>query len=338
MSGAAIRLPETPAALVLRHAVRTWLSDFLPPGSPAVAVALSGGADSLALIAATVVEAGAAGLPVDALIVDHGLQAGSDRVAAGAAATAHTLGARRARVLTVRVGTEGGPEAAARTARYDALEAARDGCPVLFGHTLDDQAETVLLGLARGSGARSIQGMAPYTPPWGRPLLGVRRADTRRLCADLGLAPYDDPHNASAEFTRVRVRTEVLPLLEEVLGGGAAEALARTGAQLREDSAVLDALAAELLDRARDDAGALSVEILATAPAALRRRAIRAWLLTGGANALTGKHLHAVDALIADWHGQGGVAVGGGTADARLVAARERGRLTLRRHDRSPAR
>lgn len=338
MSGASIRLPETPAALVLRHAVRTWLSEFLPPGAPAVAVALSGGADSLALTAATVVAAGAVGLPVDALVVDHGLQAGSDLVAAEAAATARALGVRHARLLTVRVGTEGGLEAAARTARYDAMAAARDGAPVLVGHTLDDQAETVLLGLARGSGARSIQGMAAYSPPWGRPLLGVRRADTRRLCADLGLVPHDDPHNASAEFTRVRVRTEVLPLLEQVLGGGVAEALARTGAQLREDSAVLDALAAELLHRARDDTGALSIETLATAPAALRRRVIRAWLLTGGANALTGKHLHAVDALIADWHGQGGVAVGGGTPEARLVAAREHGRLTLRRHDRSPAR
>ncbi|WP_245545685.1 tRNA lysidine(34) synthetase TilS [Nocardia higoensis] len=338
MSGPPFRLPETPAALVLRRAVRSWLAEFLPPDAPAVAVALSGGADSLALTAAAVVEAAARGLPVDALIVDHGLQAGSDRIAAEAAATARSFGVRGARVLTVRVGAEGGPEAAARTARYAALESARAGRPVLFGHTLDDQAETVLLGLARGSGARSIQGMAAHTPPWGRPLLGVRRAETRRLCADLGLVPYDDPHNASAEFTRVRVRTEVLPLLEDVLGGGVAEALARTGAQLREDSAVLDALAADLLARASDDAGALSVETLATAPAALRRRVIRAWLLAGGANALTGKHLHAVDALIADWRGQGGVAVGGGTAEARLVAARERGRLTLRRHDRSPAR
>jgi len=338
MSDGRFRLPETPAALVLRRAVRSWLAEFVTPGMPAVAVALSGGADSLALTAATVVEAGAKGLPVDALTVDHGLQAGSDRVAAEAAATARSLGVRSARVLPVRVGAEGGLEAAARTARYAALDAARAGCPVLIGHTLDDQAETVLLGLARGSGARSIQGMAPWSPPWGRPLLGVRRADTGRLCADLGLSPHQDPQNASPEFTRVRVRTEVLPLLEEVLGGGVAEALARTGAQLREDAAVLDALAGELLARARDDAGGLAVETLATAPAALRRRAIRAWLLAGGANALTGKHLHAVDALITDWRGQGGVAVGGGTPEARLVAERERGRLTLRRHDRSPAR
>src|SRR5690606_17481160 len=164
--------------------------------------------------------------------------------------------------------------------------------------------ETVLLGLARGSGARSIQGMAPWSPPWGRPLLGVRRADTGRLCADLGLSPHQDPHNASPEFTRVRVRTEVLPLLEEVLGGGVAAALARTGAQPREDAAVLDALAGELLARARDDAGGLAVQPLATAPAALRRRAIRAWLLAGGANAFTGKHLHAVAALTTDWRRQ----------------------------------
>ncbi|WP_425300635.1 tRNA lysidine(34) synthetase TilS [Nocardia farcinica] len=326
-------LPETPAALVLRHAVRGWLAEHLPGAAPAVAVALSGGADSLALTAAAVVEAAA----VDALVVDHGLQAGSDAVAAAAAAQARTLGCRSVRVLRVRVGSDGGLEAAAREARYAALGSVRAGLPVLLGHTLDDQAETVLLGLARGSGARSIRGMAAYTPPWGRPLLGVRRADTRRLCADLGLTPHEDPHNRSAEFTRVRLRTEVLPLLEDVLGGGVAEALARTGQQLREDGAVLDALAADLASAAAD-AGDLRIETLATAPAALRRRAIRAWLLDGGAKALTDRQLRAIDALVTAWRGQGGVAVGGGTPGMRLVAARERGRLTLRRQARSPAR
>ncbi len=138
----------------------------------------------------------------------------------------------------------GGPEAAARTARYAALDAARDGAPVLLAHTLDDQAETVLLGLGRGSGSRSIAGMRPYDPPWCRPLLGVRRAVTRAACAELGLTPWQDPHNADRRFTRVRLRAEVLPLLEDVLGGGVAEALARTAAALREDTDTLDDLAA----------------------------------------------------------------------------------------------
>ena len=149
----------------------------------------------------------------------------------------------RRRCFAVEVGTAGGPEAAARTARYAALEAARGDAPVLLAHTLDDQAETVLLGLGRGSGARSIAGMRPYDPPWYRPLLGVRRSLTHAACAELGLTPWHDPHNADRRFTRVRLRTEVLPLLEDVLGGGVAEALARTATALREDTDALDDLA-----------------------------------------------------------------------------------------------
>ncbi|WP_109525067.1 MULTISPECIES: tRNA lysidine(34) synthetase TilS [Nocardia] len=338
------RLPETAAVLEVRRAVRVWLRTFSDDSayrSTGVAVALSGGADSLALTAATVIEAD----EVDALIVDHRLQAGSDEVAARAASAALDLGCRTARVLPVDVGVDGGLEAAARRARYAALDLAREGRPVLLGHTIDDQAETVLLGLARGSGGRSIQGMAANAAPWGRPLLGVRRAVTRQLCADLGMVPYEDPHNSAPEFTRVRLRTDVLPLLEEVLGGGVAAALARTADQLRADGTVLDALAEQLLESARGherapragsivdavgDGSTLSVETLATAPEALRRRAIRFWLLDGGAKALTEKHLRAVDALVTAWRGQGGVAVGGGSPGTRLVAARERGRLTLR--------
>ncbi|WP_280456168.1 ATP-binding protein, partial [Nocardia brasiliensis] len=286
---------------------------------------LAGGADARALPAAAVVEMDVGA----ALVIDHQFPPGPAAGAAAAAAAALSLGCRSARILPVVVGGTGGLEAAAREARYAALAAARTGLPVLLGHTLDDQAETVLLGLARGSGGRSIQGMTEWAEPWGRPLLEVRRETTRRLCAEIGLTPHDDPHNHAPEFTRVRLRTEVLPLLEDVLGGGAAEALARTAAQLREDGAVLDALAGQLLDGA-SDGDALVIETLATAPAALRRRAIRAWLLEGGAKALTGKHLRAVDELITDWRGQGGVAVGGGTGGSRLVAAREHGRLTLR--------
>lgn len=302
--------------------MRGWLERNAPAG--VVAVGLSGGADSLALTAAAVAEAAV----VDALIVDHGLQSGSAEVAAAAARAASALGVRSARVLTVQVQGDGGLEAAARRARYAALDDARAGLPVLLGHTLDDQAETVLLGLARGSGGRSIQGMAEFADPWGRPLLGVRRELTRQLCADLGLSPHEDPHNSSPVFTRVRLRTEVLPLLEEVLGGAVAPALARTAAQLREDGAALDAIAEELLISATDG-GTLSVETIATAPAAIRRRVIRSWLLAGGAKALTEKHLRAVDALVTNWRGQGGVAVGGGKPGTRLVARREHGKLTM---------
>ena len=154
------------------------------------------------------------------------------------------MGCVDAQVLCVDVGTAGGPEAAARDAPATrALDDARGDAPVLLAHTLDDQAETVLLGLGRGSGSRSIAGMRPYDPPWCRPLLGVRRALTHAACAELGLTPWQDPHNADPRFTRARLRNEVLPLLEDVLGGGVAEALARTATALREDTDTLDELA-----------------------------------------------------------------------------------------------
>jgi len=285
-------------------------------------VGLSGGADSLALTAVA-----AALKPTTALIVDHGLQTGSADVAATAAAQARQLGCVAAHVISVDVGTDGGPEAAARTARYAALDAARGGAPVLLAHTLDDQAETVLLGLGRGSGPRSIAGMRLWDPPWGRPLLEVRRADTEAVCAELGLTPWRDPHNTDPRYTRVRLRTEVLPLLEDVLAGGVAPALARTAAALREDNDALDALAAGHLDALRTDDG-LTVAGLEDLPAALRRRVIRGWLLSVGATMLTDVQLRAVDALVGDWRGQGGAAVSSPLRYQRLIVTRRAGLLT----------
>ena len=285
-------------------------------------VGLSGGADSLALTAVA-----AALKPTTALIVDHGLQTGSAEVAATAAAQARQLGCVDAQVISVAVGTEGGPEAAARTARYAALDAARGGAPVLLAHTLDDQAETVLLGLGRGSGPRSVAGMRLWDPPWGRPLLEARRADTEAVCAELGLTPWRDPHNTDPRYTRVRLRTEVLPLLEDVLAGGVAPALARTAAALREDNDALDALAAGHLDALRTADG-LTVAGLEDLPAALRRRVIRGWLLSVGATMLTDVQLRAVDALVGDWHGQGGAAVSSPLRYQRLIVTRHAGLLT----------
>ena len=286
-------------------------------------VALSGGPDSLALTAAA-----AAVRPTTALIVDHRLQQDSAEVARTARAQALTVGCVAARILRVEVGAVGGPEAAARSARYAALDEARAGAAVLLAHTLDDQAETVLLGLGRGSGPRSIAGMRSYDPPWGRPLLGVRRAVTAAACAELQLTPWSDPHNTDARFTRVRLRTEVLPLLEDVLGGGVAEALARTADALRADGEVLDVLAAQVLDRARRADGLAVSELIDVAPA-VRRRVLRAWLLTGGARGLTERHIRGVEALVSAWHGQGGVAVPGSRPGHRLFAARRAGTLTL---------
>jgi tRNA(Ile)-lysidine synthase len=287
-------------------------------------VALSGGPDSLALTAAA-----AKVLPTTALIVDHALQAESADVAQLARQQALDLGCVAAQVLTVEIGTDGGPEAAARSARYAALDGARSGAPVLLAHTLDDQAETVLLGLGRGSGPRSIAGMRPCEPPWFRPLLDIRRSETHVVCAELALPAWDDPHNHDHRFTRVRLRTEVLPLLEDVLGGGVAQALARTAAALREDTDVLDALAGEDL-AAATSGGVLAIDAIEQLPAALRRRVIRGWLLAGGANNLTDTHIRGVDALVTAWRGQGGVAVGCDRPTTRLFAERRGSTLALR--------
>lgn len=302
----------------VRRAVRAFLETVEAP--PEICVAVSGGADSLALVEATAYVGHHRGHRVRALVVDHGLQEGSAKIALDAAAAAKSLGADEAEVRRTDVTGPGGPEAAARKARYRAL-AGHD--LVLLGHTLDDQAETVLLGLGRGSGPRSVAGMRPHDPPWGRPLLAVTRATTRAACAELGVEPWDDPHNAESRFTRVRLRTEVLPLLEDVLNGGVAGALARTAAQLREDSEALDTMADMIFTRAGGSEG-LEVGVLEAEPPAIRRRVIRRWLLQSGVRELTDAHLRAVDDLVARWRGQGGVWLPG-----NLEARRAHGRLCV---------
>ena len=311
------------AVATLKAAVAAFVSDHAA-GDERWCVALSGGADSLALTAVA-----ATSKPTTALIVDHRLQPDSGRVAATARDQAMSVGCVDAQVLCVDVGTTGGPEAAARTARYRALDDARDDAPVLLAHTLDDQAETVLLGLGRGSGSRSIAGMRSCDPPWYRPLLGIRRALTHAACVELGLMPWQDPHNADRRFTRTRLRAEVLPLLEDVLGGGVAEALARTATALREDTETLDELARQALAEV-GAGGRLDTARLAALPEALRRRVIRGWLLAGGASGLTDKQIRGVDTLVTAWRGQGGVAVGSPLRSQRLIAGRRDGMLTLR--------
>jgi tRNA(Ile)-lysidine synthase len=298
----------TPAVADVRRAVRALL-----PESGTVLVALSGGPDSLALAAAVAFEAPRAGVAAGAVIVDHGLQPDSDAVASRAASQAAELGLDPVRVERVRVGADGGPEAAARDARYAALErAAREesAAAVLLGHTLDDQAETVLLGLARGSGAASLQGMAPVSGLWRRPLLGLRRSTTEQACADAGLEPWHDPHNADPAYARVRVRRAVLPLLEAELGPGVAEALARTAEQLREDNAALDAFAEEVAEDLADHAEAgltLPAAALAANPPALRQRLVRLAVRSEFGLSLSRAQTLEVCRLVTDWHGQAGV-------------------------------
>lgn len=322
----------SPVIAEIRLAVRTALAD-LPQGSTVV-VALSGGADSLALAAATAFEGPKLGLRVASLTVDHGLQDDSDAVAARAARTAAALGLD-ALIVRVEVGEQGGPEAAAREARYRVLkDAAADvgASAVLLGHTLDDQAETVLLGLARGSGAASLQGMAPVRADddglrWVRPLLAVRRETTRAFCTASALEAWDDPHNSDERFARVRVRERVLPVLESELGPGIAEALARTAEQLREDAEAFDEMIHETIEDIVEHAEAgisVSVAALAANPAALRNRIIRLVVDSEFGVSLTRLQTLEVARLATDWSGQGPIDLPGCSASrlgGRIVFA-----------------
>lgn len=298
----------TPAIADARRAVREQLAD-LPEGA-LVLVALSGGPDSLALAAATAFEAPRAGQRAGAVIVDHGLQEGSAEVAERAAESARDLGLDPVLVRRVDVGAAGGPEAAARAARYGALEdAARElgASAVLLGHTLDDQAETVLLGLARGSGTASLAGMAARAGLYRRPLLGVRRAVLAQACADAGLAPWHDPHNEQGRFARVRVRRSILPMLETELDAGVTEALARTAEIAREDAEALDQMVDEVAEELVElEEGGCSVPAawLAANPAALRHRLIRLVARVEFGAALSRAQTLEVARLATDWHGQ----------------------------------
>ncbi|MFJ4253586.1 tRNA lysidine(34) synthetase TilS [Microbacterium sp. NPDC090003] len=321
-----------PAIAEIRRAVRTALAD-LPEGATVV-VALSGGADSLALAAAVAFEAPKLGIRTTAVTVDHALQAGSDAVAARAAEHADTLGleARIARVEVIDAAQDG-PEAAARVARYRALRdvAGEVGArAVLLGHTLDDQAETVLLGLARGAGASSLQGMAPVRDDdglrWMRPLLTVRRSTTRAFCAASALDVWDDPHNLDDRFARVRVRERVLPVLEAEIGPGIAEALARTAEQLREDAEAFDEMIHETIEDIVEHAEAgisVSVAALAANPAALRNRVIRLVVDSEFGVSLTRLQTLEVARLVTDWSGQGPIDLPG------CAAARHGGRIVF---------
>ncbi|MEV7973538.1 tRNA lysidine(34) synthetase TilS [Cellulomonas sp. NPDC089187] len=324
-----------PAVARTRSAVTASCAD-LPDGG-LVLVACSGGADSLALAAATAFAVRAHGplaLRAGAVVVDHRMQPDSAAVAERAAAQCRTLGLDPVLVRTVTVDGPGGPEAAARDARYTALRAVAEevgAAAVLLGHTRDDQAEGVLLGLARGSGGRSLSGMAPVRGLWRRPLLDLPRSDTEAACAAQGLDPWHDPTNAPAPDDlgaplRSRVRTRVLPVLERELGPGVPAALARTAAALREDTDALDQLADLLAGQVIDPDGRVRIEPLAGQPAALRRRVLRIAVLRAGvpAAALTRTHLLAVDALLTDWHGQGAIPLPG-----RVEVVRACGSLAL---------
>jgi tRNA(Ile)-lysidine synthase len=319
-----------PAVAAIRLAVRHALADHLP--GELVLVACSGGADSLALACAAAFVAPRLGLRCGAVTVDHGLQDGSAERAGEVVLLLRQRGLDPVESVAVVVGRTGGPEAAARSARYEALDhfAGRLGArSVLLGHTRDDQAETVLLGLARGSGARSLAGMpASFGPAarYRRPLLEIPRTLTEAACRAEGLTPWSDPHNADPLYTRSRIRHQLIPALADTLGPGMPEALARTARMLREDTEALDSWAEREMRAARHPEGGLDARGLGRLPTAIRRRVIRLAALEAGAPAgtLAAVHIEAVDALVTGWRGQGPLQLPGG-----VVVRRVDGRLAF---------
>ncbi|MDG9717483.1 tRNA lysidine(34) synthetase TilS [Streptomyces sp. DH24] len=303
------------------------------PPSPLVLVACSGGADSMALASALAFEAPRLGVRAGGVTVDHGLQPGSDLRADEVVLRLRGLGLDPVDAVAVTVGREGGPEAAARDARYAALDATAErhgAAAVLLGHTRDDQAETVLLGLARGSGIRSLSGMAAVSGADGRyrrPFLQLDRQTARKACMVQSLPVWDDPHNADPAYTRSRLRHEGLPALEKALGKGVVEALARTAQLSRDDADALDAWARQAEDSVRDAAGRLECAKLYALPPAVRRRILRRAAIDAGAPAgsLFARHIEEVDRLITGWRGQGAINLPG-----KVVVQRQGGRLVIR--------
>jgi tRNA(Ile)-lysidine synthase len=315
----------TSALLDLRNAVRPFLEN-LTAGDSAI-VAVSGGADSLALAYALIKEAPNLAITLIAVTIDHQLQTGSGEQAKKVQEQLKSMGYQEVIIEKVVVEQSSGIESGARTARYAALHAiadSRSAEQIYLGHTRDDQAETVLLGLARGSGARSLSGMAPVNGKIIRPMLALTRDLTERVCADLNLTIWNDPHNVNQEFSRVRVRTHVLPLMEETIGPGIAEALARTASLLRDDADALDQMA----DAASEghDLASLEISHLTSLPKAVRTRVIRRAIYAQGApsGSISADHVSAVEALVTSWHGQGEVSLPGGVKVARIS-----GRLSL---------
>lgn len=305
------------ALVALRSAVRARLENY--SAGDLVLVAISGGADSLALGEAIKLESEKLAIKVIGLTIDHQLQKGSS--------------AQAEKVLNqvsfpcliekVNVVITDGIESSARRARYEALERvahAQGAVAVFLGHTKDDQAETVLLGLARGSGARSLSGMASTSGLYVRPFLEITREQTMAACKELNLQPWNDPHNDDQTFLRVKVRKIVIPVMEKEIGPGIRDALTRSAELLRDDADALDAMAEEFWSNDKS----LEIEGLLKLAKAVRTRVLRLALFESGVNQLSADQVRQVEALITNWKGQGEVSLPSGVKVSRIS-----GRLTL---------
>jgi tRNA(Ile)-lysidine synthase len=317
----------TTAVPAVRNAVRTWLENY--EAGDTVLVAVSGGADSLALAHALSIEAKEFVITVIGVTIDHQLQEQSGAQAEKVKEQLKNFGLDCI-IRKVNVDLKNGLEASARKARYEALqEVAHEqrAVAVFLGHTRDDQAETVLLGLARGSGTRSLSGMAHHNGVYVRPLLEITRVQNEQYCEEMKLQYWNDLHNENPDFSRVRVRNEALPVLEKSIGPGIAEALARSAHLLRDDADALDHWAKR--EEIHLDLSDMDCAHLETLPRAIRTRVIRAAIYGAGAPAgmVTLEHVSAVEALISAWSGQGALNLPGGVKVERIS-----GRLSLSQH------
>ncbi len=318
-------MEQSRAMLSIRAKVRASLEKV--SAGDFVIVACSGGADSLALAYAVAKEAPGLAVEVIGATIDHQLQAGSRLQAEKVVEEMKSMGIGRSQIIEVEVVPFDGMEASARRARYFALDQLSDSfnaAPVFLGHTRDDQAESVLLGLARGSGTRSLSAMAGEVGRYLRPLLAISRQETMAACAEVGLTPWQDPHNSDLQFRRVRVRSQVMPLLEEAIGPGISVALARSAGLLRDDADALDTWARREYALLQPDS--MDIQKLQALPRAIRTRLIRLAIYGAGApeGSVSADHVGAVDALVSAWRGQGAVDLPGGVKVARIS-----GRLSL---------
>jgi tRNA(Ile)-lysidine synthase len=310
-----VRKRLSPAQGLIRLAVRTSLTSNTKPGQKLL-IAVSGGADSLALAAACEFEAKKLKVKIAAAVIDHSLQKDSDKVAAQTAKTLAALGFEEVVVKKIAVGKAGGPEAAARTARYTALETLRQKTKshfIVLGHTSSDQAETVLLGLVRGSGSKSLSGMSEKTGVLLRPLLGIERATTEAFCKDSGIKYWEDPQNKDEKFLRVMIRKHVLPFLEKQLGGSVAASLVRTSDQLREDNTYLESQVDKSFKKYAKVSGSgisFDAKAIEKLPAAILNRVIKK-ALDGFGSESSRTHVLAVSDLVLSWHGQKPLALPG---------------------------
>jgi len=315
----------TDAIVAIRNAVKPHLAQL--EAGDVLLVAVSGGADSLALAYAILAESQPLAITAIAVTIDHQLQSGSSAQAEKVEKQLKEFGYEKVITEKVVVDSKSGLEAGARDARYQALSACAEkekATKIFLGHTRDDQAETVLLGLARGSGTRSLSGMAVENGMYIRPLLNITRTETEAACREIGIDPWNDPHNGNTEFSRVRVRTEILPIMEAKLGPGIAAALARSASILRDDADALDALAQNEISQS--DLANLDCEHLSMLARAIRSRILRAAIYAAGApqGSITADHLAGVEALVTSWRGQGALSLPGGVKVERIS-----GRLSL---------